>query len=227
VTTPKLEIACFNFQSAMNAQLGGADRVELCQDQHLGGTTPSFELIQQVRKVISLDLNVMIRNRGGNFFYSDDEFERMKQDIIRYKKLDVCGFVFGILNAKNEIDVERNKILVQLASPLKCIFHKAFDEVENASDSLEKIIDCGFETLLTSGKKEKAIDGSQLISDLIKQANNRITIMPGGSVRSGNILQIKNKTMATFFHSSALTNNSGIADLGEIKKLKELISIHE
>ncbi len=223
----KLEIACFNFQSAVNAQLGGADRIELCKNQHIGGLTPSFELIQQVRKAITIDFRVMIRNRGGNFFYSDDEFEIMKQDIIRLKNLGVNGYVFGILNTENKIDTERNKILVQLASPLKCTFHKAFDEVENATESLEKIIECGFDTLLTSGKKPKAIDGSQLISDLVKQAKNRVTIMPGGGVRSETILELKNKTQAIYFHSSALINNSGIGDLEEIKMLKKLISTDE
>jgi copper homeostasis protein len=223
----KLEIACFNFQSAVIAQLGGADRIELCENQHLGGTTPSFELIKQVRKAITIDFRVMIRNRGGNFFYSEEEFEMMKQDIIRFKILDVNGFVFGMLNDKNEIDVERNKVLVQLASPLKCTFHKAFDEVENEIDSLEKIIDCGFDTLLSSGKKQNALNGSQLISDLIKQANNRIIIMPGGGVRSENIFELKNKTKAIFFHSSAIKTDLGIADLEEIKRLKKLISSDE
>ena len=223
----KLEIACFNFQSAVNAQLGGADRIELCENQHLGGTTPSKELIQQVSNEITIDFRVMIRNRGGNFFYTDEEFEIMKQDIIRFKNLGVNGFVFGMLDAKNEIDVERNKILVQLASPLKCTFHKAFDEVENATDSLEKIIDCGFDTLLTSGKMQKAIDGSQLISDLIKQSNNRISIMPGGGVRSENILESKTITQANYFHSSALIFNSPVSEFEEIKKMKALISSNE
>lgn len=227
MTTSKLEIACFNFQSAINAQLGGADRIELCADKHLAGTTPSIELIQQVIKEISIDLHVMIRYRGGNFFYSDEEFEIMKQDIIRFKNLGINGFVFGMLTDKNEIDVERNKILVQLASPLKSTFHKAFDEVENTTESLAKLIDCGFDTLLTSGKKEKAVDGSTLISDLIKQAKNRITIMPGGSVRSINIFDLKNKTHAIFFHSSALNISSEIADLEEIKILKKIISDNE
>jgi len=222
-----LEIACFNFQSAVNAQLGGADRIELCENQHLGGTTPSIELLQQVRKEISIDFRVMIRNRGGNFLYTDEEFEIMKQDIIRFKKLGVNGFVFGMLDAKNEIDVERNKILVQQASPLKCTFHKAFDEVDNATESLEKIIDCGFDTLLTSGKKQNALDGSQLISDLIKQSNNRISIMPGGGVRSENILDLKIKTQPNYFHSSALRSGSEISDLEEIKRVKKLISSDE
>lgn len=220
----KLEIACFNFQSVINAQLGGADRIELCENQQLGGTTPSYSLIQQVRETISIDLNVMIRERGGNFFYSDDEFEKMKQDIIRIKKLGVNGFVFGLLTDKNEIDIERNKMLVQLAYPLKCTFHKAFDEVENVFKSLEGIIGCGFETLLTSGKNEKAIDGSQLISNLIKQTKDSITIMPGGGVRSENILELRNKTQAIYFHTSALINNSKNADLEEIKLIKKLIS---
>ncbi len=223
----KLEIACFNFQSVINAQLGGADRIELCENQQLGGTTPSYSLIQQVRETISIDLNVMIRERGGNFFYSDDEFEKMKQDIIRIKKLGVNGFVFGLLTDKNEIDIERNKMLVQLAYPLKCTFHKAFDEVENVFKSLEEIIGCGFETLLTSGKNEKAIDGSQLISNLIKQTKDSITIMPGGVVRSENVLELRNKTQAIYFHTSALINNSENADLEEIKLIKKLISANE
>ena len=223
----KLEIACFNLQSALHAQAGGADRIELCIDQPLGGITPDIDLIIQVRKEISIDMNVMIRCRGGNFIYSNDEFEKMKMDIIRFKNLGINGFVFGLLTEENEIDIERNKILVQLSSPLKCTFHKAFDEVNDPNSSLEKIIDCGFDTLLTSGKNENALAGSLLISELNKQANYRITIMPGGGVRSSNILELKMNTQANWFHSSALIDSSEIASINEVKLLKKLISTNE
>ena len=223
----KLEIACFNLQSALHAQAGGADRIELCIDQPLGGITPDIDLITQVRKEIAIDMNVMIRCRGGNFIYSNDEFEKMKMDIIRFKNLGINGFVFGLLTEENEIDIERNKILIQLASSLKCTFHKAFDEVNDPNSSLEKIIDCGFDTLLTSGKNENALAGSSLIFELNKQANNRITIMPGGGVRSSNILELKMNTQANYFHSSALIDSSEIASINEVKLLKKLISTNE
>ena len=223
----KLEIACFNLPSAVNAQLGGADRVELCVNQSLGGTTPSVELIIQVRNAINIDLNVMIRNRGGDFCYSNDEFEMMKNDIIHIKKLGVNGFVFGILTKNSEVDIERNKQLVKLAHPLSCTFHKAFDEVEDTKKSLLEIIDCGFHYVLTSGKKAKAIDGVDLLKELISQADNKVIIMPGGGVRSEDVFELKTKTNAEYFHSSALINNQTVADLEEIKKLKKRISNHE
>lgn len=221
----KLEIACFNLDSAIIAQENGADRVELCAGIEVGGTTPDIEITKKVSQLIDIDLNVMIRPRGGNFVYSEAEFEQMKREIIEFKKLKVNGFVFGILNDDNSINTLQNAELVNLAKPFPSTFHRAFDEVSNVFESLEEIIDCGFHTVLTSGQAENVVDGVTRLSELVAKANNRITIMPGGGLRSNNINFIKELIGATYFHSSAITDGSETADAKEVQQLKsKLIS---
>ena len=219
----KLEIACFNLQSAVIAQENGADRVELCAGIEVGGTTPDLEITKKVRELIDIDLNVMIRPRGGNFVYSDAEFEQMKFEIIEFKKLKVDGFVFGILNEDNSINTIQNTELVNLAKPFPCTFHRAFDEVSNVFQSLEEIIECGFQTILTSGQMPNVVEGVYRLAELVSKANNRITIMPGGGLRASNIDFIQEKTKATFYHSSAITNGTETANPDEIKALKSIL----
>ncbi|MGO4905728.1 copper homeostasis protein CutC [Flavobacterium sp. W20_MBD1_R3] len=216
----QLEIACFNLESAVIAQENGADRVELCSNRTVGGTTPDFELTKTVRKKITIDLNVMIRPRGGDFVYSDFEFEQMKSEILTLKKLHVDGFVFGILNQDGIINEQQNKDLVALANPLPCTFHRAFDGIENKFQALESLIECGFKTILTSGKITNVIDGSDVLATLVEKANNRIVIMPGGGLRSSNIGLVKEKTKAIFYHSSAVIGMGELVNPEEIKALK-------
>ena len=220
---PKLEIACFNLQSAIIAQQGGADRIELCDDFSLGGLTPNYETFEIARKLITIPLFVMIRPRGGNFIYSDTELEQMKKDIIHFKKMNADGFVFGLLKEDLSINKNQNQQLMELAKPLPCTFHRAFDVAKDLKNSLEAVIDCGFQTILTSGNRKAAIEGLKNLSCLIEYANGRITIMPGGGVRSSNIDILKEKLETSFFHSSAIIENDQ-ADINEIKLLKEKIS---
>lgn len=219
----KLEIACFNLTSAVIAQENGADRVELCASIDVGGTTPDFEITKKVRELIDIDLNVMIRPRGGNFVYSEVEFEQMKLEIIEFKKLNVNGFVFGILNEDNSINTIQNTELLNLAKPFPCTFHRAFDEVSNVFQSLEEIIECGFQTILTSGQMPNVVEGVNRLAELVSKANNRITIMPGGGLRATNLDFIQEKTRATFYHSSAITNGSQTANPDEIVALKSIL----
>lgn len=221
---PKLEIACFNLDSALIAQENGADRVELCIQMNLGGTTPPIELIKQARNKLDIELYVMIRPRGGNFVYSKDEFDIMKNNIIEIKKLNVQGFVFGILNEDNTINKTQNKELVELANPFPCTFHRAFDEVLHPLMTLEEIIECGFQTILTSGNASNVNDGINQLEIVVQKANNRIAIMPGGGLRSSNLTEILHKTKATFFHSSAITDATEIANPIEIQKLKAILN---
>lgn len=214
-----IEIACFNPESAVIAQKNGANRVELCDEMIEGGTTPSPEAVIATREELTIDMNVMIRPRGGNFVYSDAEFEQMKQEIKEYKKLNVDGFVFGILNKDNSINVERNKELVFLARPLPCTFHRAFDVVTDVYNSLETVIDCGFKTILTSGQEPNVVEGISVLEQLAKKAGDRIVIMPGGGVRSSNITMLKEKMNTSFYHSSAITDGTETADGKEIKAL--------
>lgn len=221
----KLEIACFNIESAQIANENGADRIELCDGIEVGGTTPNSETIKQARMQLTIDLYVMIRPRGENFVYSNEEFAQMKQDIIHIKSLKVNGFVFGILDENNRIDMERNSELVDLAKPLPCTFHRAFDEVADYEQALEDVISCGFSTILTSGTHSNVMDGIDVLKKLVYQAQNRITIMPGGGLRSTNIKHIQEVTQAKFYHSSAITDESQIANATEIFNLKSNLNI--
>ena len=221
----KLEIACFNLESAIVAQENGADRIELCDDIAVGGTTPKALDIINTRKLVTIDLYIMIRPRGGNFVYSDEEFSQMKLNILYGKSLKLNGFVFGVLNQNNEIDVEKNTELVALAKPFPCTFHRAFDEVSDAFKSLEEIIECGFQTILTSGQAQNAVEGINQLAELVEKANNRIIIMPGGGLRSSNIDLIKQKTKANWFHSSAITDGSETTNPKEIISLQSKLKI--
>ncbi len=216
----QLEIACFNLDSAIISAQNGADRIEFCADMKAGGTTPQFQEVLQARNQIFIDIYVMIRPRGGDFVYTQSEFEQMKSHILMFKKHGINGFVFGILKEDNLVDIKRNKELVDLASPLPCTFHRAFDEVPDAFIALEQIISCGFKTILTSGQKSNVMEGIDRVAQLIKTAGDRIFIMPGGGLRSGNIEYIQQQTRAVFYHSSAIIDGSGTASAEETRALK-------
>ena len=220
----KLEIACFNLESALVASKSEADRVELCADVSAGGITPTLIDIKALRKETEKEIMIMIRPRGGDFCYSDQEFEQMKSEIIMIKNFTIDGFVFGILNEDNEIDFERNQELIELAKPFPCTFHRAFDRTSDAEDSLQTVIDLGFKTILTSGLDSNVDYGKRELKNLVIKAENQITIMPRGGLRSTNILEIDTYTNATYFHSSAMIDDSGIANLNEINRLKSLIN---
>ncbi|MDP5002252.1 MAG: copper homeostasis protein CutC [Flavobacterium sp.] len=217
----KIEIACFNLESTLIAQKAGADRVELCADMSVGGTTPVIETIQQARKNLTIDLYVMIRPRGGNFVYSDSELEQMKFEIETIKKLGINGFVFGILKEDRTINIEQNKALIDIAKPFPCTFHRAFDEVLDYGQALENVISCGFSTILTSGTIPNVMEGKEVLKQLVIRAKNRIEIMPGGGLRSTNISELNEMVNANWYHSSAITDGSEIANPEEIIQLKK------
>ncbi len=217
----KIEIACFNLESALIAQKVGADRVELCADMSVGGTTPTIEIIQQAREHLTIDLYVMIRPRGGDFVYSMHEIMYMYLDILEFKDIGVDGFVFGILTNDGKIDIEVNKALVDLAKPFPCTFHRAFDEVLDYENALEDVISCGFSTILTSGTFSNVMEGKEVLKQLVIQANNRIEIMPGGGLRSTNISKLNEMVDANWYHSSAITDGSETANPEEIIQLKK------
>nr|WP_315244042.1 copper homeostasis protein CutC [uncultured Flavobacterium sp.] len=219
----QLEIACFNYESALIAQNNKADRIELCENMHLGGTTPNYVLVVKVREKLSIKMHVIIRPRGGDFVYSDEEIVEMKQDIKQFKKLGVDGFVFGILNEDGSINKKKNQELVNLAHPLSCTFHRAFDVVKNVEQSLEDVIDCGFKTILTSGQQINVEEGIFNLEKIQKLANYRIEIMPGGGLRSSNIKLLQDKLEPTFYHSSAITDDTETANPEEIKEIRNFL----
>lgn len=216
----KIEIACFNPESAIIAFENGADRIELCDGLSEGGTTPDFETMKGLRTKITIPIFVMIRPRGGDFTYSEVEFEQMKKELVQLKSLGADGFVFGILDQNDEVNVEQNKVLVELADPLPCTFHRAFDRATNLEDSLEKVIDCGFKTILTSGQKPNVSEGKENLKKLVELSDGRIEILVGGGLRSTNIEEIREFTSAGYFHSSAITDGGAFAIADEVGALK-------
>jgi copper homeostasis protein len=234
-----LEVAGFNYQSAILAQQAGADRLELCENAAEGGTTPSYGTLKLVKEKISIPVFPIIRPRGGDFLYSDNEFEIMKQDIGVCKELGYEGIVIGLLNADGTVDKKRTAALVELATPMQVTFHRAFDRTAVAFLALEDIIECGCKRILTSGQYPDAMHGKKTIKKLVEQADGRIIIMPGSGVRAENIKELKEFTGAIEFHSSARSlSPSGMnfikttmkenlqsisVDVEEIKKMKDTI----
>jgi copper homeostasis protein len=198
-----IEVVVYNIESALRAQEGGADRIELCDNAGEGGTTPSYGVIEAVRQNVSLDLFVMIRPRGGDFHYSNYDFHCMKRDIMQCQKISVDGLVFGILNEDGTIDKKRCKELIDKARPLKVTCHRAFDMTRDPFEALEDCIEVGFDRILTAGQQGKAVNGIDLISELIKKSNGRIAIMPGSGVNEETVSEIVNKTKAKEIHFSA------------------------
>lgn len=197
-----LEVCVHSVESAIAAEKGGAQRVELCDNIPEGGTTPSQASIALSRKHLSIDLHVIIRPRGGDFLYSSLELEIMKQDIIAAKNLGADGVVFGVLTREGKIDKTASRQLLEVAYPMRTTFHRAFDMVADPYASLEDIISLGFDNILTSGLQPKAYDGIPLIKKLVEQAKERITIMPGSGINEDNIKEISLETKAKAFHIS-------------------------
>jgi len=201
----KLEVIAFSIESCELIQKAGAHRIELCDNPGEGGTTPSYGFIKQARKLASIDLYTMIRPRGGDFLYSADEFESMKEDIKLCKQLGCDGVVFGLLNADGTVDKERTSMLVDLAYPMGVTFHRAFDRVRDAFEALDILIDIGCERVLTSGLMPNVTGGKQLLKQLVGAADERIIIMPGSGVRHNMIAELAQFTGAVEFHTSART----------------------
>jgi len=199
----KLEIIAFNIESCAIAQASGAKRIELCVNPGDGGTTPSYGFIKAAREKLTIELYCMIRPRGGDFFYSEDDFSIMKADVLIARQLGCDGVVIGMLNKDGSIDTERSRRLVELAYPMGVTFQRAFDRVNDPFKALEEVIDTGCERLLTSGLVPNCLDGAPLIAQLIQQANERIVIMPGSGLRSSNVIEVAKITGATEFHTSA------------------------
>ena len=219
-----LEIACFEITSAETALKSMADRIEFCHDFEKGGVTPDFYEFMHLKRTYKTPVYVMIRPKGGPFYYSAAEFIQMKSSVITFKEGGADGFVFGILDAENEIDVEMNRELLDLAGDVPCTFHRAFDRTENLEKSIETLIKVGFKTVLTSGGKKSAMEGKDNLKNLIEKYGNQIEILIGGGVRSKNISELRKFTGGTSFHSSAIKDYDTFVTEDEIKKLKQLCS---
>lgn len=198
-----LEVCVNGVESAITAQAGGAGRVELCDNLVEGGTTPSAATIELARRELSIALNVIIRPRGGDFCYSDLEFESMARDVEFAKQLGADGVVIGILKPSGIVDRKRTQALVERARPMSVTFHKAFDMTRDPFAALETLIEIGVDRVLTSGQEYSAIEGLPLLTELVKRAGDRIIIMPGGNLTEQNIRQVINATGAREAHLTA------------------------
>lgn len=197
-----IEIATSDFVTTRSAVEGGADRIELCANLAEGGVTPSPGTIRQCRRVFSVSLYPIIRPRGGDFLYTEDEFNIMLQDTALCRQLGCDGIVTGLLLADGGIDIKRTAALVEKAYPLGVTFHRAFDRCRDPFEALEQLVAIGCERILTSGQQPAAAEGVELIAALNKAAGHRIIIMPGSGVRKENIQWLAQQTGCTEFHSS-------------------------
>ncbi|HSC80323.1 MAG TPA: copper homeostasis protein CutC [Chitinolyticbacter sp.] len=199
----QIEICAGSITSALAAQQGGSARIEYCDNLLEGGTTPSHGAIAAARDQLWITFNVIIRPRGGDFLYSELEFDVMRRDVLACKKLGVDGVVIGLLTADGEIDVARTRELVELAAPMQVTFHRAFDVARDPKQALEDVIASGCNRLLSSGQAPSALEGALLLAELNQLAAGRLAVMPGAGVRASNIGELVKVTGCREFHTSA------------------------
>lgn len=198
-----VEICVDSVESAVAAQTGGADRVELCDNLLEGGTTPSFGAIEVARELLDIKLHVIIRPRGGDFLYSATEFEIMKRDIAAAKQLGVDGVVIGILDRDGNIDLNRTNELTELARPMSVTFHRAFDVCRDPIKAVDELAEIGVDRILTSGQEASAVEGIDMLAELVTHAANRITIIACGNLNGRNIKKIIDATGVSEVHFTA------------------------
>jgi copper homeostasis protein len=216
-----LELCAYNIASCIIAEQAGAGRIELCADPTAGGTTPSAGLIAYCIEHISIPIYPMIRTRGGDFVYDSYELDIMKRDILYCKEAGCTGIATGVQLPDKRIDTENLKRIVEWAYPMEVTCHKVFDRVPDPYAALEDVIGTGCSRILTSALQKTAIEGLELLKELIAQASGRILIMPGGGVRSSNIAQLVQGTGVKEYHSSGILpgDTSYTASEVEVQKM--------
>lgn len=212
------ELCAETLQACLAAGEGGADRIELCSALSEDGLTPSHGLIHAAVRRSGLPVHVLLRPRAGNFFYSDEEFELMCDDLLHARTLGASGFALGVLRADATIDIERTRTLVELASPLEVTFHRAFDLVSSLYEALDDVITTGCHRILTSGGEGDVVVGAANLATLVDLAKNRITIVAGGGLRVENAAPVARTSRATHFHGSVRrsTNRASVQEKGGI-----------
>lgn len=205
MTKPLIELCVEGIDGFLAAQEAGADRVELCASLVEGGLTPSLATIRAAVKAAKIPVHVIIRPRGGDFLYSDAEFETMVEDIKALRNEGVSGVVIGCLTPDGRIDEARTKALVEAAQPMSVTCHRAFDMTADASEALEALIRCGIDRVLTSGQRDTAVEGTAILKAAVEQADGRIVIMGCGALDADNIQKVRDETGLSEMHFAALT----------------------
>jgi copper homeostasis protein len=218
----KLEIACFNLDSAKIAAQARADRIEFCADYSLGGITPSKSDFSKLRSLYSGPIYVMIRPRGGDFVYTDTELRKMQDDITAFGKLGADGFVFGALTNTNQIDVAVNSVLIKASAGLPCTYHRAFDGCINQQEALSRLETLGFKNILSSGGMKTALEGIENLRSA--QKNTTMNIIAGGGIRSSNMVALAKQFDTEFYHSSGILSGD-IAEATEITAIKKALAL--
>jgi len=198
-----VEVCVDSVESALAAQDGGANRVELCEDLPEGGTTPSAGLIEVCRERLGIPVHVLVRPRPGDFVYSDLELEVMRRDIALAARFGAAGVVFGALHADGTVDGERTRALIAAARPLSVTFHRAFDFTPDADKALDALIALGVDRILTSGQAATAREGTRILARLVSRAAGRVTILAGGGVNEDNVAEIARRTGVREVHVRA------------------------
>lgn len=207
ISTPSpavlIEAAVDSFDGAVRAQAAPVQRIELCGPLHDGGTTPSAGLIARCSEKLLVSVNVLIRPRAGDFVYSDDEIEIMKRDIAVAKELGVDGLAFGVLTAEGDVDAAKMADLIAVATPLRVVFHRAFDAVRDQDDAMELLVSLQVNGVLTSGAAATATEGAERIAHLVHRADSRIRVIAAGSITAKNVRTLVRDTNVTAVHGRA------------------------
>lgn len=235
-----LELCAFNVESCRIAQRAGATRIELCDNPVEGGTTPSYGTLRRAREQVDIRLYPIIRPRSGNYYYNDDDFEAIRQDIAVCKDLGCDGISVGVARVNAEIDIERMKQIVEWAAPMGVTCNRVFDGTPDLFKALEDLILCGCERILTSGGKGSAPEATEILARLVELAGDRICVMPGAGLKSTNLAEVRRKTGAREYHASARTiapnplsfintevldyGNVYVADEEEVRHMVEILS---
>jgi copper homeostasis protein len=239
VPTATLELCAFNVHSCLVAQRAGVVRIELCDNPIEGGTTPSYGMIRQARERVDTLLYPIIRPRSGNYFYDDDEWEIIRRDIAAAKELGCNGISVGVALRSAKVDTDRMKRVVEWASPMGVTCNRVIDGAPDLFEALEDVISSGCERVLTSGGKSGAPEGVAILAQLVRQADGRISVMPGAGVKSTNLAALRQACGAHEYHASARVvapnpvtyintavtdyGNVYVADEAEVRRMVELM----
>lgn len=217
-----VEVCCGNRESAVNAGKAGAKRIELCRELSLGGLTPSHEDILFCKTHLKLQTFVLIRPRGGDFCYNEEEFGEILSEIAFCREAGIPGVVVGFLDKELHVDVEKCRLAMKAATGMEVTFHRAFDRCADWRSALEQIISCGFTRILTSGQKPTAMEGANTLAEIVEQSRKRITILAGSGVQSGNVAGLIDRSHADEVHASCKLNGY-VSDIDEIHAIQRIV----